>query len=149
MRVDEIGHLDVLEFKDFEFDETRWSEVHVFRILHTKGLVPREVFVPFWLMGEIRRYIDGERADALAAAAKLWMKGDIKEPRSLLLNPRKAGAHAGKRMQAATIEAKFNAVQMALGITVRVVKAAGTKGATAHGPCQDCTPIWGGFESEG
>ena len=131
MRIDEIGHLEVLEFEDFEFDEMRKYEVHTFRIVHTKGLIPREVFVPFWLMAEVRLYIDNERSDALAAASGLWLKSDAMQPRSLLLNPTTARAHTGKRMLAATIEAKFNEVQTRLAITKRVVKAGGTNEAKA------------------
>ncbi|NJR80276.1 tyrosine-type recombinase/integrase [Sphingomonas corticis] len=116
MRIDEILNLDSATFKDFTCTPEEGFKLFELRITHTKGLVPREVFIPYWLMSEIAEYIAKERSVALAEARRIWAKGRhaTSLPWQLLVNPPGSGRHVGKRANAEPIEQRF--AETCLGI---------------------------------
>lgn len=109
MRIDEIANLEAAVFERFECEDTEAFHLFELTITHTKGLVPREVFIPYWLMSEAAEYIAKERAIALKIAKRVWAVGDdAKLPWQLLVNPPGAGRHVGKAATDDTLEAWFN-----------------------------------------
>ena len=126
MRIDEILHLPFALFEDFDFLEQRPFVMTSIDIEHTKGLVPREVNIPAWLMHELSLYVAGERAAAIKRARKTWLTDGQLEPWQLLVNHSGSAQHPGKATQAATIQAEFHDACMALNITKRRVLAKGT-----------------------
>ncbi len=110
MRIDEILHLDVATFADFECTSEEAFKLFELRITHTKGLVPREVFIPYWLMSEIADYVAKERSVALIEAKRIWAKGRYASslPWQLLVNPPGSGRHVGKRANPEPIELRFS-----------------------------------------
>lgn len=133
MRIDEILNLDLAPFEDFECEAKEAFKSFELRITHTKGLVPREVFIPFWLMTEIAEYIANERDVAMQEAARVWAKGAQAGSRTtkLLVNPPGSGRHVGKRLTSDTLEAKFHEACLAIGLVKKRAKAVGTNKAHA------------------
>lgn len=110
MRIDEIANLEASIFEGFECDDKEAFHLFEFTITHTKGLRPREVFIPYWLMSEIATYVANERTVALTEAKRIWATGDnaARLPWQLLVNPPGTGRHVGKAATDDTLEAWFN-----------------------------------------
>jgi integrase/recombinase XerC len=107
MRRDEISSLTVWQILDLRPDPSRPFEVVKLRITKTKGLRPRCVFMPNWLVVALHWYIDHERKQALTAAKKYWLKGKVKEPTALFLNGPEARRHAANPFKTALLTVIF------------------------------------------
>lgn len=124
-RIDEILNLPAQVFEGFECRETELCRYHEFRLTHTKGLKPREILVPYWLMAELAEYVANERRIAIAEARRLWL-GDGDPPWQLLINGPGTGRHVGKPARADRIESRFNEACTHLGLVKDRVLARGT-----------------------
>ena len=129
MRRDEISSLTVWQILDLRPDPSRPFEVVKLRITKTKGLRPRCVFMPNWLVVALHWYIDHERKQALTAAKIYWLKGKVTEPTVLFLNGPEARRHAGKPLQNGTIDRYFRRATIASGLTHSVHKTHPETGA--------------------
>jgi len=119
MRRDEISSLNLWQILDLRPGVSQPFGVVKLRISKTKGLRPRVVFMPNWLVTALHWYIDHERKDALHAAKK---QGQLKEPSALFLNGIHAGRHVGKPIQNGSIDAHFRQALFAAGLTHTVHK---------------------------
>jgi integrase len=138
LRIDEILHLPPELLQAMNSAGRRRNKVHCLRITKTKGLRPRTVHFPNWLVREIQTYIDTERKEALAHGRIAWMQSNDDAPKVLLLNPATSREDAGKRLRAATMQKKFAAAQVELGITVPRERAVGHKlHRIEEGPAHD------------
>ncbi|TCP96331.1 site-specific recombinase XerD [Sphingomonas sp. PP-F2F-A104-K0414] len=126
MRIDEILNLHHALFADFDFDKTQPFVMTSIEITKTKGLVPREINIPAWLMNELNLYVAGERHTALTRARTIWLKGSTPEPWQLFLNHAGSPQHVGKPTQAATLQDEFAASCRTLNITRRKILGKGS-----------------------
>jgi integrase/recombinase XerC len=122
MRRDEISALTLWQILDLHPDPSRLFQPVKLRITQTKGLRPRHVFIPSWLVTALLWYIDHERKVVLQAAKAHWLKGKVKEPTAVFLNGPETGRHAGKPIQNGTIDAHFRRAVIAAGLTHSVHK---------------------------
>jgi integrase/recombinase XerC len=122
MRRDEISSLTVWQIFDLRPDASRPFEVVRLRIIKTKGLRPRHVFMPNWLVVGLLWYIEHERKQALTAAKRLGLKNNAPEPKVLFLNGPEARRHAGKPLQNGTIDVHFHQAILSAGLTHAVHK---------------------------
>lgn len=131
MRIDEILNLDSCVFQDFEADPDKPFQLFELTITRTKGLVPREVFIPFWLMSEIAAYIGSERRVAISEAQRIWAisTNASRLPTRLLVNAPGSGRHVGKAATADTIEAAFHKACLRLNLVSRKPRAIGREDA--------------------
>lgn len=130
LRVDEVVNLTAARFEAMQTEGMRDEEVIVERLTRTKGLVPRPVHWPVYLIRSIQTYISTERNRAIAAARNSWLKPGIVPPRKLLLNLPSAGRNAGKATSAETLESDLALAMEALGLTRLRVRAEGTPDET-------------------
>jgi integrase/recombinase XerC len=125
IRIDEILNLPAQIFEGFQCGEKDVYRSFELRLTHTKGLRPREIFIPYWLMCELADYVANERRIAIGEARRLWLK-DRPPPWQLLLNGPGAGRHVGKPARAETIETRFSEACVELGLVRDRIKARGT-----------------------
>lgn len=112
LRVDEVCSLRADTFERMSAAGVEEDAIEL-EVTETKGGVPRIVFVPIWLVRELKRYIEGERTEAVGAARKIWL-GEGKQPPYLFLNRPDAPLDAGKRTDSDTIDKAFNRACMEL-----------------------------------
>ncbi len=113
MRVDEIAKLTIYQLLDLKVDPSMASDELVeLRITRTKGLRPRSVTVPVYLVRELHQYIAEERKLCLEEAKKYWLHGKVRAPKTLLLNSVSARNHAGKAVTPGTLSARFHEAVM-------------------------------------
>jgi integrase/recombinase XerC len=128
LRIDEILNLPAQAFDGFKCEEKESFRYFELRITHTKGLRPREIWIPNWLMSEVADYLANERATAIAEARRLWL-GDGSAPSQLLLNGPGTGRHVGKPARAEQVERRFNQACIDLGLVKDRIRAQGTADA--------------------
>ncbi|MCB4824265.1 tyrosine-type recombinase/integrase [Roseicella aerolata] len=119
-RVDEIAKMPVhrvLALLPSDPDDAR--AVVPLRLTETKGMVPRTVLVPTWLLRELVAYIEGERKQALERARELGLPAGA---RTLFVNGIEARAHVGRPIRRATLQDAFRRAVVAAGLIVRVPK---------------------------
>lgn len=124
LRVDEAASLTVLHILKLNTDYLLLSEEDreygylKLYVTKTKRLKPRNVLVPCYLIPELVRYIDGERAAAVSAgkvySAKHGKK--YKEPDFLLVNHAYPLQHAGNAIQPASLSHAFRQACKAAGV---------------------------------
>ena len=124
LRVDEVCNLRVDTLKRLDAAGADEDAVSL-RVRKTKGYVERTVFLPVWLLREIKIYIEAEREEDVTAARKRWL-GDGRQPPNLLLNRWDAPLDPGKPTTPATIDKAFNEACITLEISTERTVAAGT-----------------------
>ncbi|MFM0658033.1 tyrosine-type recombinase/integrase [Paraburkholderia sediminicola] len=122
MRADEIANLSKSQILNTKHsaDLPEYSTVKI-RIEKTKGRRPRFVEVPVYLLNELKLYIKGERAEAVAAST-LSSESEVPEPTSLFVNGIAAKSDAGRSITADTVSRRFHEAVLAEGITRTVTK---------------------------
>lgn len=127
LRIDEILHLRADTFDRMSPSPADGMKASVLRIQKTKGLVPRDVHFPNWLILELKHYIQHERAESLQHGRRTWLRDAKDEPWQLLLNrPDARGRNAGKSATADSIEADFNSAVKGLGLMMPTTNMEGT-----------------------
>jgi len=96
------------------------------RVVRTKGLRPRWVLIPTHLVLELRRYIDGERAECIAVGRRHGLRAN---PESLFVNGNASRHDAGKPIRAETLSRAFTAAVRTAGLTRSVTKTDPETGA--------------------
>ena len=122
MRRDEVSSLTLWQILDLRPNPSHPFLALKLLITQTKGLRPRNVFMPSWLAMALLWYIDHERKPALQTAQAHWLKGKDKEPVALFLNGPEARRHAGKPIQNGVIDAHFRQAVIAAGLTRSIQK---------------------------
>lgn len=114
MRIDEVCSLDAAQFLVLSWPVDAPDDSRVFLpITETKGLKPRTVELPLWLVKDILAYIHGERAQMIAEGiARKSLRFDHGR---LFVNGLANRRHVGKALQPSNLSKQFN----------RAVKAAG------------------------
>lgn len=124
MRCDEVASLTAAQVRDLissrhllpehERETTRIE----LRLHKTKGLVPRDVLVPAYLVAEMERYMDGERAESIKVGrAYAAEKGEQwKEPRTFFLNQPAIPRQGGKPVTTDSLQADFRNACIAAGL---------------------------------
>lgn len=123
LRVDEVANLTVHQILKLDADYSLLSEEDrengylKLYVTKTKRLKARNVLVPCYLVPELIRYIEGERAAAVSAgtaySAKLSKK--YREPRALFVNHVYPLQHAGNALQPASLSHAFRQACKAAG----------------------------------
>ncbi len=125
MRVDEVARLKAFVIQDLCPSDWKNHDLGHAVILHlteTKGLKPRRVPLPVWLLKELDLYIRGERAAAVEKAAGLRSGRRGKPASALFVNGSSARANVGKDVTRKTIQAAFHLAVMDAGLVRRAVK---------------------------
>lgn len=124
LRVDEAANLTVHQILKLDADYSLLSEedreygyVKLY-VTKTKRLKARNVLVPCYLVPELIRYIDGERAAGVSAgkaySAKLGKK--YREPHAFFVNRAYPLQHAGNAIQSASLSHSFRRACKAAGV---------------------------------
>lgn len=123
MRVDEVAQLTKWQLLGLQrpLDDEHFGIVAM-RIVKTKGGRPRTVLIPSWLVGELHAYIDGERAQCIAAGKKLRLKKPGQESKSLFVNRLDARHNVGKGTRKAALQEAFRHAVIAAGLTENILK---------------------------
>lgn len=124
LRVDEAASLTVPHILALHADylllseESREYGYLKLYITMTKRLKPRIVLVPCYLIPELVRYIDGERAAAVSAGKAYSAKHGkkYKEPDSLFVNHAYPLQHAGNAIQPSSLSHAFRQACKAAGV---------------------------------
>lgn len=117
MRRDEISNLTYEQIMRLCPERSLKNGACLLRITKTKGLRPRYVEVPNWLVDELRLYAETERADSLNAR-----RGDAKPAYRFFLNGRNAKHNAGWAVKNDTIDRQFRNAVIAAGLMNDVVR---------------------------
>lgn len=121
LRVDEIANLTIFQILELPYDPAAPLHQKVnLKVTKTKGLTPRSVEIPMYLVKELREYIDGERNLCLEAARNYWLKSKHLEPKQLFLNSVAAKIHAGKPVRADTLAKRFREAVLRAGLVTSV-----------------------------
>jgi integrase len=123
MRIHEVLSLTKYQLLDLrKKSDDPYGSVKL-RIAKTKGLRPRHVLIPHWLLDALHWYIDHEREEAMLARARVRAKHrHLAEASSLFVN----GIHANRRdvanpLQPATFMRVFVRVVKEVGLVHREV----------------------------
>lgn len=114
MRIDEVTSLTKWQLLDLIPDRERPLTFQLMPITKTKGLRPRRVMVPNWLIAEVHAYIDGERKEALAEGTRRGLK---REPQALFLNGVTARHNAGRPLSNDSLDEMFRRAVIDAGLT--------------------------------
>ena len=120
MRVGEVASLrahQILALSSPESDSAR--AVVGLRLTLTKGLVPRTVYLPIWLLDSLMAYIKGERAEALREAAERGLNAGAQ---GLFVNGISAGVYVGRDVRRETLQHEFRSAVVKCGLTSRALK---------------------------
>ena len=126
LRVDEIAGLTINQVRDLTPDPMEPHAALRLRVVRTKGLRPRWVLIPTHLVLELRRYIDGERAECIAVGRRHGLRAN---PESLFVNGNASRHDAGKPIRAETLSRAFTAAVRTAGLTRSVTKTDPETGA--------------------
>lgn len=128
LRVDEVAHVSMNQVLDLDAkwrrlteDERQANYVELY-VTKTKGLVPRTVLVPAYLIPELMLYIENER-QAAVDAGKAYVKSKLKsfkEPRALFVNHANSGFNAGNSIRPSSLSHAFSAACAACGILITI-----------------------------
>ena len=123
MRVDEVVSLEKSQILSLSADSTRPFSPSLLRIVKTKGLKPRDVFIPTWLVTALRWYVTNERAAAIASARRFrGPDGTEGEPRQLFLNGADANYRdIGRPLKRDTMMRKMRDAVLRVGLVDKVV----------------------------
>jgi integrase/recombinase XerC len=138
LRVDEVASLTELQLHGLNTDwlkaDDSEREVGFFqlRVTKTKGLKPRDILVPGYLIVELMSYLDGERAIAISAGQKYAESKSkkFKTPSSLFVNHANAGRYAGLPISASSLSHGFKLACLKAGVTKLVRKVEFDSGDT-------------------
>jgi integrase/recombinase XerC len=123
LRVDEVAQLTIYQILDLTVPlDAELHETVTMEVTKTKGLKARKVFLPVYLVHELRLYIDTERTEALKAGQKHGLKGKVKRPNSVFVNGVDARQHAGKAIHADTFDRQFRSAVLRAGLIKHVEK---------------------------
>ena len=126
LRVDEIAGLTINQILDLKPDPMEPHAALRLRVVRTKGLRPRSVLIPAHLVLELKRYIDGERAECTAVGRR---HGFHANPESLFVNGTASRHDAGKPIRTETLSRAFTAAVRTAGLTHSVTKTDPESGA--------------------
>ena len=124
LRVDEVASLEAHQILDLcppSWENHDLGPAVVLHLTKTKGLVPRSVFLPTWLVREFDLYIRNERAEAIELFANSSRRRR-KPPTALFVNGARARAHAGKKITTDTLHEAFHRAVLDAGLVEHVVK---------------------------
>lgn len=113
MRRDEISHTTFLQIAGLRPDPAMTNGVCRLRLRKTKGLRPRTVEVPNWLLAELMLYAKTERNEALEKARKKGRADTLR----FFVNGLEAKHNAGFAVSNDTIDRAFRAATMKAGQT--------------------------------
>ena len=121
LRIDEIAKLRAYQIQDLcpaTWDHHDLGEVVHLHLTETKGLRPRKINLPTWLLRELDLYILDERREAIKAAERLAKvhKARLKPTNILFVNSIYAKANAGKAIDSKTISAAFHRAVLNSGL---------------------------------
>jgi integrase len=124
LRVDEVASLQahqILDLCPHSWDSHDLGAAVVLHLTNTKGLRPRPVFLPTWLLRELDLYIRGERAEAMELATQSTRRRR-KPTTALFVNGARARANAGKKVTTDTLHDTFHRAVLDAGLVEHVVK---------------------------
>lgn len=126
MRIDEVANLTAAQVHDLishlllMSEEARERSYIPLRLSKTKGLVVRDVLVPAYLVQEMERYMDGERAESIAVGQAYAAKKSksYKEPTAFFLNLPDIERFAGRPVTTGTLGDDFRNACIAAGLVM-------------------------------
>ncbi|QYF99987.1 MULTISPECIES: tyrosine-type recombinase/integrase [Massilia] len=130
LRVDEVAQISINQVLDLDAKWRRLSEedrlesyVDLY-LTKTKGLKPRTVLVPGYLVPEIMLYCENERRIAVDAGKAIANKRKkiFREPRSLFVNNANAGFNAGNLIRPSSLSHAFSVACRACGLLTRITR---------------------------
>lgn len=104
MRIDEIAALTLAQFLTLKQDPAHGT--YPLLLTKTKGLVPRNVYIPALLYDALKTYVDDERAKAVGS----------KKCRALFVTHADANRNAGSPLSVRSISHAFHEAVMAAGL---------------------------------
>ncbi|MBU1776195.1 MAG: tyrosine-type recombinase/integrase [Gammaproteobacteria bacterium] len=119
LRADEIAQLGKYQILNLTPEPNMPYGVCRLHITKTKGLVPRWVEIPNWLVVELHLYIEGERSECIRMSRKHWCKRKADEANALFVNSTLAKSNVGRNISSATISRAFSDAIITSGITIR------------------------------
>lgn len=119
LRVDEVASLEKYQILNLTPEPNMPYGVCRLHITKTKGLVPRWIEIPNWLVAELHVYIDGERSDCIRMSHKYWCKRKADEAKALFVNTILAKSNVGRKVSAATLSREFSHAVINCGLMMR------------------------------
>jgi integrase/recombinase XerC len=121
MRIDEVCSLYAAQFLVLTWPDDASEDLQLFLpITETKGLTPRTIELPLWLVKDILTYIEGERAQMIEEG--MTRKNLRFDHGRLFVNGLTAKAHVGKPLQASNLSKQFNRAVKIAGLTRTVIR---------------------------
>lgn len=120
MRRDELRSLLKWQIYGLRPESSISTSVCALPLTKTKGLRPRKVLVPIWLVEDLIHYIENERAEAIKAARFYNRMPRNHEPTELFVNGISSCYNTGFGISNDTIDRQFRAAILAAGLTKTV-----------------------------